>query len=534
MIIALVLCIAFFQYTTQTSLSQEYEGVIIIDQKGCDTSECCVYGQHPCSNLSAALNLVNANTEIRIMSDISFHLYINSSFENITITGYNNPIVKCDHLGGIYSYHFINVTIQNITWDKCKAFGFCFANVNFNNCTFQLFKEYYVIQIWIFDSTCGYYFTDDHHYPAKPEININSSLFYSNPSTISIQSFSIGYHVTVNNSQIIGNNYTWIFTYGSGNIVRIISCNFTNNSEPINMDGGDVVLEGNVTFTGNFYPIVITSQGNLNISGHVVFKNNGNINVNGSAIYLWRSKLYMNRSTVLFYNNIADNGGAIFVDQISTIFVNQTTLEFVGNTALSYGGAVYVDVYTYYCNSSDPYSLLHIYNVLINASVYNHNSAAKGGNYAYFHLPHDYPCNHSTPFDKKELFSSAVYFVSFLGDVKATVSTSNYYKNRTILLWPDDLQFQVVAVDYFHNSIGPVNGSLSCYDPNNRQCYNHHYYLCKGKNDYFNYTFDIDTKVIYNNMAACCCVYYEPISLHHNKCWQFGRLKNCSYRVEGT
>jgi len=51
--------------------------------------------------------------------------------------------------------------------------------------------------------------------------------------------------------------------------------------------------------------------------------------------------------------------------------------------------------------------------------------------------------------------------------------------------------------------------------PNNQQCSNYYFdYLCEGKNDYFNYTFDIDTKVISNNMAACCCVYYEPISLH--------------------
>ena len=44
---------------------------------------------------------MNTNTEIRIMSDISFHQYINRNFENITITGYNSPVVMCDHQGGV-------------------------------------------------------------------------------------------------------------------------------------------------------------------------------------------------------------------------------------------------------------------------------------------------------------------------------------------------------------------------------------------------------------------------------------------------
>ncbi|XP_065900908.1 uncharacterized protein [Dysidea avara] len=512
MIVVLIWCITLFQYTIQSPLSQEYERVIIVDKEGCDTPECCAYGQHSCSSLSNALALVIPNTEIRIMSNITFLLYIRRNFENIAITGYNNPIVKCDHLGGIFSYNSVGVTIQNITWDKCRGFGFCFANVNINNCTFRLFKES-VIRIVIFDSTCGYY---DDRYPKKPEINITRSLFYYNTDSISIQSFSIGYHITLNNSQCIGDKGEWIFTYGAGNVVRIISSNFTNNSEPINMLEGDLVLEGEVTFNGNFYPITINSQGNINISGHVVFKNNLNTNDNGGAIYLSESKLFMNKSTVLFYDNVADNGGAIFVDPGSTIYVNQTTLEFVGNTALSYGGAVYVDLSNNYyviCNSSNPYTLLHFYNILVNASVHDHNSAAKGGDYVYFDLPQDYPCNHSIPFGKKEI-SSSVYHLHFLGDVEVSVSQSNYYKNGTLLLWPDDLQFQVVAVDYFHNSIGPVNGSLSCDDHNDLQCYNYYSSLCWRRNDHFNYTFDIDVTVISNNSGACCCVYYKPISLH--------------------
>jgi len=263
------------------------------------------------------------------------------------------------------------------------------------------------------------------------------------------------------NAACIGDKNICIYAYGSV-IVKVLSSNIINSTVPIIfVQLGELVLGDNTTFYGNSNPIYM-NEGNLNISGHVVFENNRNIDGNGSTINLWRSKLYINRSTVLFYANIADNGGAIFVDQISTIFVNQMTLEFVGNTALSYGGAVYVDLSDIdNCSSSCPYSLFYIYNVLINVSVYNHNSAAKGGNYAYFNLPQDYPCNHSEPFDKKKLFSSSLYRVSFLGGVKATVNKLNYYKNHTLLLWPDDLEFQVVAVDYFNNNIGPVNGSLS-------------------------------------------------------------------------
>ena len=51
---------------------------------------------------------------------------------------------------------------------------------------------------------------------------------------------------------------------------------------------------------------VDVTQGDLYISGHVLFKNHKH-----TALSLVLSNSFIDNSTVLFYNNSADNGGAL-------------------------------------------------------------------------------------------------------------------------------------------------------------------------------------------------------------------------------
>ena len=171
-------------------------------------------------------------------------------------------------------------------------------------------------------------------------------------------------------------------------------------------------------------------QAHLLINSTALFYNNSADN--GGALYIEYYTLYVNQTTLEFVGNSAtSNGGAIFIDG-GAIIANQTSLKFINNTAMSYGGAVYVAYVDLICNGSDLFTLLYFYNMLVNASVYEGNSAAKAGDYAYCNLPQNYLCDsNGIVFDKKELFSSSVYRVNFLGEIKVSVNKVNYYSNHT-------------------------------------------------------------------------------------------------------
>jgi len=101
------------------------------------------------------------------------------------------------------------------------------------------------------------------------------------------------------------------------------------------------------------------------------------------------------------------------------------------------------------------------YNVLIYASIYQNNFAIKSGDYGYFNIPVTYQCRENKLFDQKLLFASPVHMVLFSNEVTVWVNKSDY-ENGAVLFWPDDLQFHILALDYFSNFVTAVNGTLYC------------------------------------------------------------------------
>ena len=84
--------------------------------------QCCNFGKCYCSNLSLALEHIQNNTEIRITSSISLHGVPQFECTNdakVTIIGYNNPVVKCDHQGGLVGRNVGHIVIHGVTWDGC-------------------------------------------------------------------------------------------------------------------------------------------------------------------------------------------------------------------------------------------------------------------------------------------------------------------------------------------------------------------------------------------------------------------------------
>ena len=121
--------------------SSHDQRVLIVNNIGISSVQCCAYGKCYCSNLSLALEHIQSNTEIRIMSDISLHGVPQFECTNdakVTIIGYNNPVVKCSHQGGLVGRNFGHIVIHAVTWDGCdqgiEIDGF--VNVHIIQCDF--------------------------------------------------------------------------------------------------------------------------------------------------------------------------------------------------------------------------------------------------------------------------------------------------------------------------------------------------------------------------------------------------------------
>ena len=61
----------------------------------------------------------------------------------------------------------------------------------------------------------------------------------------------------------------------------------------------------------------------------------------GSCIYLSWGDLHFNQH-ILFYNNTADRGAALHIDQATKIYISDSTIQFLNNSALL-GGAIFVE-----------------------------------------------------------------------------------------------------------------------------------------------------------------------------------------------
>ena len=127
-----------------------HEKIITVNNNGTDLARCCTEGECNCSSLYEALQSLNDNTNIRIMSKF---ITLNSVVEirnvkNIKITGSNNSIIMCSSRGGLSCDSCSNVFIEYVVWDRCGSTerlgdlpgGVYFSNVRvitITNSTFQ-------------------------------------------------------------------------------------------------------------------------------------------------------------------------------------------------------------------------------------------------------------------------------------------------------------------------------------------------------------------------------------------------------------
>ena len=91
---------------------------------------------------------------------------------------------------------------------------------------------------------------------------------------------------------------------------------------------------------------------------------------------------------VLFKNNTAENGGAIYLDQGSTVTIgNGAIVQFISNTATLNGGAIYVD---FLCSNLEDDTNTFSFETTMNFSaicIFINNSATIAGHSLYFTIP---------------------------------------------------------------------------------------------------------------------------------------------------
>jgi len=492
-----------FLLLSQEVFSQKNK-VIIIDENGSDTLKCCASAQNcPCSNLSLALENIQSDTDIKLISDISLEYVTRfEDISNVTITGQDHT-VQCNHQGGLVGEGIINIIIQGVIWDKCKGIKILnFTNVNVIDCTFQYSVVSPVLNLnghgKIVISNCNFSYNNGAVYATAQCIHVHNSSFHNNGLGTTSNSDAALY-VSGSNTYYTQPSYSLNVLLTGINFIENLGCSlicngthspidlsikismFSNNSNSaILLRYCEIVLLDNVTFYNNTVSTknelcswyggaaICAFYSGVNIIGSTQFLDNKALDPcpYGGAIILNNSTINISRDQlVIFHHNTAEFGGAIFAESYSNIYVQEnTTLEFTNNSATE-GGALYVyNMYPY------PYNLpryeeliLYYYHLLMESNHHDSNTASKSGSYAYFTAFFDSGCTPLKSIKSKDLFSSA--------PCRALVFDASIKVNRTgvtmkncgpsIFFWIKDLQFSATVVDYFNNFVGPLNTHLS-------------------------------------------------------------------------
>ena len=151
----------------------------------------------------------------------------------------------------------------------------------------------------------------------------------------------------------IVNNVTIKFCNFSNELLLSINYNiFTSIRNIIHADGlflhsGPVEFQNSIVGLNdcNFTNLTVNSMSTvIKIYGDIIFKDVYTL-YNGGALYLVQSSVVFTAgSNVLFYNNSAMYGGAIYMDTSSNVTLGESTsVSFIENQAIVTGGAIYIE-----------------------------------------------------------------------------------------------------------------------------------------------------------------------------------------------
>ena len=234
--------------------------------------------------------------------------------------------------------------------------------------------------------------------------------------------------------------------------IEISNCNFNNN-----FGGKSIVCIQGLTSNSDNVNLLMK----LNSS---TFTNN-----KGSALYSAVSK-FVFINVILFANNTANSGGAIYFEEVHSISSDKANVRFINNSAIQKGGALYFNLVTTYCN---------VFSIPFNATFIN-NSANIAGNSIYFSIPHLCHINTNTNdhssllhVPSKFKYSQAFYIrgspivtspysIKLYPPANATNNVSNNYSIQEPIMLGEPIQVNASVLDYFNNITEPVIFSIDC------------------------------------------------------------------------
>ena len=265
----------------------------------------CIYGNCSCQSLYSALVNLTGNVLINITTDVQLSSIIQKiNLANIIITGYNNPTVNCNNSGGLHFISCSNCTIKGITWLRCggrntsddeNAYSVLqltnSSNITIQNCSFQ----HSMGQAVVLSGVLG-------------DVNINYCSFLCSKQ---YEGHGTAIHYSSNNKLIVS----------PFNII-VSTCHFSYN------EGAKSIVYFGQPSSKHYEVFNLRDSDFFHNQGVPIYLSNQDLNINGN---------------VKFHNNIAENGGGLFVsDHSNVIFCNIGTIEFASNTAIKSGGAIFL------------------------------------------------------------------------------------------------------------------------------------------------------------------------------------------------
>lgn len=324
----------------------------------------CTHKSCACQSLESAFDNPTSNTVFNITTDVMLSsILLAIDLINITITGYNSPTIKCDNCGGtLYLSSCHNCTIENIIWDGCGNQVINqytdpviqlddSSNINIKNCSFQnsIGQAIAVADMvgpgHIIISHCKFKNNNVRDNGAH-----NNAVIYYYPSSKSTQP-DINNVVLIINCIFTDNSASSAIFFNPSPVALLLKdCEFHDNKGNsvfiFNYKGldihGTVLFEDNVAKEGAAIYIYDYSSVRFVENSMVIFNNNKARN-NGGAIYMSNhaSVLFEEGSTVLFHNNNATKGGAIATNNNCSITSEEkAVIHFINNSAAVDGGAM--------------------------------------------------------------------------------------------------------------------------------------------------------------------------------------------------
>ena len=365
-----------------------------------DDNDNCYY-----RSLVQALNNLTSNVLINITTDVMLSSIIPLvDLANITITGHNNPTVKCNEYGGLRFISCNNINIDGIIWKHCgyesdnnivnnAALEFTNSStISIENCSFQ----HSIGQTLVLSDVSGDCHINNSRFAYNTKYKGHGSLIHhlsTNTSTliilnchfegnkkadslVYISSSTDNHHYLCVENSTFTNNKQVIFyisnvtSYLHGYLIfkrnaKIFIC----TSSDIIFDDNSVIhydsmVKSTILFL-EFSRLIFTrnsvvsfkksgdysnSVAAIHLESHssAIFKENSSVTfstINNRAVYLkgYCNVTFEDNCNVTFNNNICnDNGGAMYLlDHSNVIFKGNSTVTFANNSCIN-GGAMYL------------------------------------------------------------------------------------------------------------------------------------------------------------------------------------------------